>query len=203
MNRVILTTVMVLSLVGCSQASPQPPVPTPPTMPAPVASALVPIPIPQPPKVTGIYPSSCHSVVVSNKPLPDATCTPGSVNPQVTQATISKTICVRGWTALVRPPESNTAPVKVTAMKAYGMPAKASATTELDHLVPLELGGSDDVSNLWPEPSDLPNAGFRNSKDTVESKLNKAVCQGKVKLDDARQAIATDWPTALQRVGVS
>jgi hypothetical protein len=37
-------------------------------------------------------------------PLPDPACTPGALNPDVTQASIGSTICVSGWTATIRPP---------------------------------------------------------------------------------------------------
>ncbi|MGW4529241.1 hypothetical protein [Amycolatopsis sp. NPDC004378] len=36
-------------------------------------------------------------------PLPDPACTPGALNPDVTQASIGSTICVSGWTATIRP----------------------------------------------------------------------------------------------------
>src|SRR5579871_5396607 len=42
--------------------------------------------------------------------LPDPSCTPGALNPDVTQATIASTICKTGWTATVRPPLSVTEP---------------------------------------------------------------------------------------------
>jgi hypothetical protein len=128
--------------------------------------------------------------------LPDPKCTPGSTNPAVTQATIRTTICVKGWTATVRPPASNTGPVKKSAMRAYGLASSTSGQVELDHLTPLELGGSDDVSNLWPEPSDIPNAGFRNRKDEVENALRAAVCSGRITLAAAQLAIAGNWTTA-------
>lgn len=157
------------------------------------------IPIPVPPVVTGLpYPRSCHAV----GKLPDPVCTPGSVNPAVTQANIATTICKRGWTATVRPPQANTGPVKRAAMKAYGIPASASGTTELDHKIPLETGGSDDSSNLWPEVSDIPNAGFRNRKDIVEGDLRAGICSGKISLSAAQIAIATDWTTAEQVLGI-
>ncbi|MFD5737845.1 hypothetical protein ACFWIY_34310 [Streptomyces sioyaensis] len=69
------------------------------------------------------------------------------------------------------------------------------------HLVPLELGGAPrDPKNLWPEPryGNKP-AG---SKDSVENKLKVAVCTGTVKLAAARNAIATNWTTALSKVGI-
>jgi hypothetical protein len=140
-------------------------------------------------------------VTENGKTLPDPTCTPGSVNPAVTQANIDSTVCARGWTKTVRPTEADTNEVKTTAMHAYNQYLSGRSTTELDHLVPLELAGSDDVTNLWPEPSDLPGEGFRNTKDEVGWALNQAVCSGKTPLADAQTAIATDWTTALAKLG--
>src|SRR5579872_5329391 len=48
--------------------------------------------------------STCHE----KNGLPDPTCTPGSIDPAVTQATILSTICVNGYTKTVRPPVSYT-----------------------------------------------------------------------------------------------
>ena len=45
--------------------------------------------------------------------LPDPRCTPGSIDPYVTQADIRSTICKTGWTGTVRPPESQGRTVQV------------------------------------------------------------------------------------------
>ena len=128
--------------------------------------------------------------------LPDPRCTPGSIDPDVTQADIGSTICKRGWTRTVRPPEAQTERFKYdVAYPAYGTPA--SERTELDHLVPLELGGSNDATNLWPEYPRAPNP-----KDAVERALNAAVCDGRVSLTAAQDAIASDWLTAERRLGL-
>ncbi|WP_030061631.1 MULTISPECIES: hypothetical protein [Streptomyces] len=134
-------------------------------------------------------------------PLPDPNCTPGAYNPDVTQDTIGQTICVSGWTSTVRPPTSYTNPLKVRQIAQYGYEDTSTADYEEDHLVPLELGGAPrDPANLWPEPryGDQP----AQSKDSVESKLKRAVCGGQVSLDDARSAIASDWTTALSSLGL-
>ena len=125
--------------------------------------------------------------------LPDPRCTPGSIDPAVTQADIGSTICKKGWTAKVRPPEAQTERFKYDV--AYRTPR--SERTELDHLVPLELGGSNDATNLWPESPPAPNP-----KDKVEKALNAAVCQGRVKLAAAQLAIAADWLTAEKKLGL-
>jgi hypothetical protein len=137
-------------------------------------------------------------------PLPDPVCQPGANNPDVTQATIGSTICVSGWTSTVRPPTSYTNPLKVQQIAAYGYSDTSTADYEEDHLVPLELGGAPrDPKNLWPEPRYSTSGKTAGNKDTVENRLKTAVCNGQVPLDDARQAIATDWTTALAAVGLN
>ncbi|MFJ9458103.1 hypothetical protein ACIRST_23825 [Kitasatospora sp. NPDC101447] len=134
-------------------------------------------------------------------PLPDPSCTPGAYNPDVTQDTIGQTICVSGWTATVRPPTSYTNPLKVRQIAQYGYDDTSTADYEEDHLVPLELGGAPrDPANLWPEPRYGTEPA--QSKDSVETRLKNAVCSGRVGLDDARGAIASDWTTALSVLGL-
>ena len=147
-------------------------------------------------------PGSCHYRWESGAPLPDPTCTPGAVNPQVTQADIASTVCRSGWTATVRPPEHVTAPEKQGSAAAYGYTG-SFATGEYDHLVPLELGGDpDDPANLWLEPNDRPGAtSTANGKDVLENRLRALVCSGALALATAQQAIASDWVAAAVRYG--
>lgn len=140
-----------------------------------------------------LHPTGCHA---GPGPTPDHHCTPGAVDPDVTQNNLKTTICKSGYTATVRPPVSETGPAKRSQYQAYSIPD--GTTSELDHLVPLELGGANDIANLWPEVG--PESG--NPKDRVENDLNKAVCSGKVKLADAQQAIADDWTTAEGRLRI-
>ena len=55
------------------------------------------------------------------------TLTPGVVNPEVTQRTISSTICVRGWASQIRPDSSYTNDLKLQQMRTYG---RAGTPTE-------------------------------------------------------------------------
>jgi hypothetical protein len=147
-----------------------------------------------PGQVTGTLAGPCQAR--DDGRLPDRHCTPGVVDPAVTQADIGSTICVSGYTQTVRPPESQTGKFKFgQAYPAYGL---ASGTeSELDHLVPLELGGANDAANLWPQAGSLPNP-----KDSVERALNRAVCHGQITLARAQRAIARDWETAESRLGL-
>lgn len=147
--------------------------------------------------------SECHVVTVDasmGEYLPDTACTPGAIDPAVTQATISSTICASGYTASIRPPTSITGPAKTESLADYGM--AASSTTEYDHLVPLELGGASSVSNLWPEPNKAGARGVDNPKDAVESALKRAVCAHTIPLAAAQVAIAKNWVTAASVLGL-
>lgn len=107
------------------------------------------------------------------------------LNPAVTQATIATTICVQGWTATVRPPLSYTEPIKRLQVASYGYSDRRLASYELDHMVPLELGGAPSAKvNLWPQPhaTSVPDDGLENS-------LRAQVCAGKLTLDAARQSM--------------
>ena len=127
--------------------------------------------------------------------LPDAACTPGATNPQVTQANIADTICRQGYTNAIRPARDITGAEKRANASSYGYAGRLS-DAEYDHLIPLALGGApNDARNLWVEPGNSPNP-----KDDIEIRLAREVCAGLVSLAAAQQAIAIDWTTALQRL---
>ncbi|KOU52292.1 hypothetical protein ADK54_07895 [Streptomyces sp. WM6378] len=151
-------------------------------------------------------PGTCkYRYTTDKQPLPDPKCTPGALNPKVTQQNLASTVCKSGYTGTIRPPVSVTGPEKTANAKSYGYTGPMG-DGEYDHLISLVLGGDpDDPRNLWvepPSPDHKPGAGPNNPKDVVESKLSKAVCSGKVQLAAAQSAIATDWTTALAKVGL-
>ena len=120
--------------------------------------------------------------------LPDPAATPGVLNPNVTAATIKATICVHGWTATVRPPVSYTNKLKVSLLPA----GHAVADYELDHLVSIEDGGAPaDPRNLWMMVyADHYSARV---KDVLETRVSRAVCAGKMTLEQARAALSPNW----------
>jgi hypothetical protein len=146
---------------------------------------------PQPP------PGTCHYRTAANgETLPDPNCTPGAISPKVTENTLATTICKAGYTKSIRPPAAITEAEKRGNAAAYGYSGALSGA-EYDHLVPLELGGDpNDPRNLWVEPGASPNP-----KDGIESKLHQLVCEGRVPLAAAQEAIANDWTTAMGVTG--
>jgi hypothetical protein len=132
--------------------------------------------------------------------LPDPACTPGAVDPAVTQENLASTICTSGYTSTVRAPASDTDKTKTLSLTQYGQTRASS--TEYDHLISLQLGGTNSVSNLWPEPNRAGAPGTTNPKDAIETQLNKAVCSNKVTLAAAQKAIASNWVTAPKDLGL-
>jgi hypothetical protein len=147
-----------------------------------------------PGQVTGTLHGPCHD----SGQLPDHACTPGSIDITITAARLC---APRYSTRSYRPPESQTQAFKYgQAYPAYGL--ARSTRTELDHLVSLELGGSNDASNLWPESPPTPNP-----KDKVENALHAWVCAvsgaaSQDRLRKAQLAIAANWTAAEQVLGV-
>lgn len=141
---------------------------------------------------TGNTGSSSHQFGVQTKTsgcqvngkLPDSACTPGAI---ISTATVSQ-ICQSGYASSVRNVPTSE---KDAVYAEYGIASHYSGEYEVDHLVSLELGGSNDISNLWPEAAS-PTPGF-HQKDQVENYMHDQVCSGKVTLQQAQIEIATNW----------
>lgn len=116
--------------------------------------------------------------------LPDPACTPGAIFPDATKAQI----CQSGYASGVRSVPSSE---KTQVYQEYGVSHHTTGQYEVDHLVSLELGGSNSIANLWPEAAS-PKPGF-HEKDQVENYLHDQVCTGRISLARAQYDIATNW----------
>jgi hypothetical protein len=122
--------------------------------------------------------------------VPDPAKTPGD-----TLAVTKADICVPGYSKKVRNvPES----VKKQAYAEYGIASHKPKEYEVDHLISLELGGSNSLKNLWPQ-SYVTSPYNAYKKDVLENKLHKLVCDGVIGLKTAQKAISTDWITAYRK----
>src|SRR5206468_9221451 len=120
--------------------------------------------------------------------LPDPACTPGARFSRVTRAQV----CRPGYARSVRHVSSST---KDAVYRAYGLSEHFNgADGEVDHLVSLELGGSNARANLFPEAA-TPRPGS-HEKDRLENRLHAEVCAGTITLRRAQRLIATDWVAA-------
>lgn len=129
--------------------------------------------------------------------LPDAKLSPGVTRSGV----VASDICPIAHTPDLR--NVNSAE-KRQVYAEYGMEAPHTGYCavdegcEVDHLISLEIGGSNAIQNLWPQRySGTPwNA---HVKDKLENKLHALVCAGTITLPDAQHEIATDWVAAYKK----
>jgi hypothetical protein len=134
---------------------------------------------------------------IGSKPvqgLPDRAMTPGAVDPLVTLADLC--------------PVAHTARREVTTYQKnivfaeYGIERDADGNRiggpyKLDHLISLDLGGSNELRNLWPlSYSATPWDAHR--KDVLENRLHAMVCAGAISLAVAQAAISADWTAAYR-----
>ncbi len=78
------------------------------------------------------------------------------------------------------------------------MAGAQSKNYELDYLISPQLGGTNDIRNLWPEPASRTGWNM-GAKDELEDRLHQLVCQGNISLATAQHELATDWISAYKR----
>jgi hypothetical protein len=87
---------------------------------------------------------------------------------------------------------------RAAVFAAYGVDLSQSWNYELDHLIPLELGGTSEVKNLWPEPRTGEwNAGV---KDRLENRVHALVCSGRMTLQGGQAIFMGDWIAGYQHI---
>jgi len=122
--------------------------------------------------------------------IPDPRLTPGAA-----RAVSASDVCTVNYSddARLLP-----ASIQHRVLQEYGMTGAQSQGYELDYLISPQLGGTDDIRNLWPEPESATgwNAG---AKDALEGRLHQLVCQGKINVATAQRDLATDWISAYKR----
>lgn len=134
--------------------------------------------------------------------LPDSFCTPGShfplttlqVNGQYAEepgSVIVGDICIAGYSKNVRNVPIS---VKNQVLKNYGIVDYNSTLYEIDHLIPLSIGGDNNIKNLWPEH--VEGYGYK-VKDNVERCFLKKVCEGKMLLEEAQNIMSDNWTKGI------
>jgi hypothetical protein len=125
--------------------------------------------------------------------LPDRRCSPGAYSSRLTAGVL----CAAGFrTESIR---HVTESEKHAVEAEYGLrPASYGRTLEIDHIVSLELGVSNDVANLYPERANA-NPGY-HTKDRLENRLHELVCEGRMSLRAAQRGIASNWEVLYRSV---
>lgn len=127
---------------------------------------------------------------------PDARCSPGAYSPRLTKAVICSPHFHTRRIIRLRRSE------KHAVEREYGLPAGLfKHGLEIDHIVPLRLGGSNNIANLFPEEYAFADhaPGYR-AKDRLETRLHTLVCAGRIPLRTAQQRIATDWESLYEEI---
>ena len=115
---------------------------------------------------------------------PNPTLTPGA---ELT--TDASTICTPGYASSVRNVSTAT---KKQVYAEYGVSyPQPTGAYEVDHFIPLEIGGSNDIRNLWLEPAS-PTPGF-HQKDQFENFEHDQVCKGSISALEAQSRMVSDW----------
>jgi hypothetical protein len=122
--------------------------------------------------------------------LPDPVVTPGEAK------NISLTEVKKLASATARVPNIPT-DVKRAVYGAYGLSVDEKNYT-LDHLIPLSLGGSNSAKNLWPH-SRKGSFWTIEKKLTLEKRVYRLVCAGRLPLVAARQEVASNWAKAYRK----
>ena len=150
------------------------------------AHITAPVPVPHPAPIFAL------SVVAGDSPCVQTThgCVP--LNPDVTEDTVGQTICAPGYTKRVRPSSSYTNGIKAKLLRERGLDESQMSEYELDHIVPLTLGGHPrKLANLTLQPWEGELGAIR--KDLLERRLQILVCRGELRLNNAQACIAEDW----------
>ena len=115
-----------------------------------------------------------------------------TTNQAVTQSNIKSTICVPGWSKTVRPSTSYTNKIKRRLMAQAGLPYASRSKYELDHAIPISMGGAPkDLANLALQPWGGPTGA--RAKDVVELRVHRLVCAGRVTLTMGQACFRDNW----------
>lgn len=125
---------------------------------------------------------SCHPV----GSLPDPACTPG-----LAETTDLSIICGTRTSERRRVSEDTKRDIYASYGISYPQP---TGSIEVDHLIPLCLGGSNDPSNLWPQW-----APEYHAKDRLEIGLQNLVCANLMSIEEAQKEIRKDWVGAYRK----
>ena len=187
-NKITISAVLAILIIGFlfisqhfSNVSPKPT----------ISSSPIPISVEQNVEKPTIGERTKTEHCVAQNALPDKDCTPGAIIDGATK----EQICVPGYSQSVRNvPDKE----KNEVYASYNVTSHPTGAYEVDHLISLELGGSNDISNIWPEPAS-PTPGF-HEKDKVENYLHKQVCDGKISLQEAQVEIANNWLSVFSQL---
>jgi hypothetical protein len=139
--------------------------------------------------VLAIVASAQITMTVPPRDLPDPSLTPGLI-----RTSDAVEICAPGFTTELHRHTTEETKKKV-CQEYHVQPCPREHQMEIDHVVPLELGGEDEIGNLW-----VQMAPAFHEKDKLENKLHKLVCSNQMTLPAAQSCIMTNWITCYEKI---
>lgn len=132
---------------------------------------------------------------------PDRACSPGEWIDKLPRGAARARLRVCGAGYNPRPGTNVSGPLKLAALREYGLTQEDGRSYEADHLYPRWLGGATTLRNFWPEPDYAHARGFEhNPKDRLEFVLYELTCASRTLAPaTARRAFEGDWRTAYLR----
>ena len=122
---------------------------------------------------------------------PNPELTPGDVLPGVGK----EQVCAPGYSKSYRKELKKSE--KKEIYKAYNVEYDTTKY-QIDHFIPISIGGSHDPKNLWPQPI-IDNIGFIE-KQQVAQYLHEAVCRGDMEISMAQEIIRLDWHKVFNEI---
>jgi hypothetical protein len=139
-------------------------------------------------------PSSADELVKGRCPRgvkADPRCTPGAAVAGVTRSQV----CSPGYSSGVRNVSQG---LKDRVSREYGILSHRPREYEVDHLISLELGGSNSPKNLWPELYTGPRGA--RAKDGLENALHAELCRGQLTVAEVQRKIVSQWTTGASHI---
>ena len=143
--------------------------------------------------LVSLFASVAAGFGAANSPaFPNPKLTPGA-----TVAVPLTRLCEKGYARSVRHVSGRT---KAAVYTEYGITVRRGGQFEVNHLIPLELGGSNDLKNLWPQS--YTGEWNARAKDALETRLHKLLCEAEptISLNDAQEGIRTDWIAMYKKI---
>lgn len=119
---------------------------------------------------------------------PDKECTPGALFPDILRGDL----CKRGYASTVKAVSKK---IKTATYTAYGITEEQKKNYTLDRFVPINLGGTNDQSNIWPQLT-----GDSANKNKVESFLFEEMCSGRITVPQSQELASHKWQEAQKLI---
>jgi hypothetical protein len=129
--------------------------------------------------------SATNTDNTARHPLPNHKLTPGAFSTQDLRIICTTPTSTR---------RNVTQATKDKVYAEYGISGKTHGFYVIDHLVPLEGGGANDILNLWPQK--IADAKL---KDKLELRMHVLICTSQVKPETIQNEVVTNWYAAYKK----